>query len=67
MRCFNKLLDDFVAAARSGRTPEVRTETQRIVMSVLAKRAVEQGIELNVFNSESETTRCESRGVLVSS
>jgi hypothetical protein len=49
MKCFDKLLQDFVSAARSGQILEVRTETQKRVMSVLAKRAADQGIELNGF------------------
>ena len=49
MKCFDKLLQDFVSAARSGQVLEARTETQRRVMSVLAQKAADQGIELSGF------------------
>jgi len=49
MKCFDKLLQDFVSAARSGQVLEPTTETQRMVMDVLAKKAADQGIELNGF------------------
>jgi len=49
MKCFDKLLQDFVSAARSGQVLEPTTETQRRVMHVLAKKAADQGIELDGF------------------
>jgi hypothetical protein len=49
MKCFDKLLQDFVSAARSGQVLEPTTETQRRVMHVLVKKAADQGIELDGF------------------
>lgn len=49
MKCFDKLLQEFVSASRSGQVLEPTTETQRRVMDVLAKKAADQGIALSGF------------------
>jgi hypothetical protein len=49
MKCFDKLFQDFVNAARSGQVLVPTTETQRRVIYVLARKAADQGIELDGF------------------
>jgi hypothetical protein len=51
MKCFNKLLDDFVSAAANG-TLCVETEEQRRICMVLAKEAAARGIVVELGKLE---------------
>lgn len=55
MKCFNKLLEDFVAAAAAGQLV-AKTEEQRRILAVLAKEAAARGIVVDGFDDGFDRT-----------
>ena len=56
MKCFDKLLTDFVAAVATGNL-RIETVEQKRVVTVLAKEAIKRGLSINGFE---ELTHIES-------